>query len=180
DPRMIGQSLNLNGDSYTVIGVAPADFRYLVKTDLWTPLAFTAADENERKASYLWLTGRRKSVVSFEQADAEVETITREFFNNPMSDVIARIRLPQEIFTKEVRPLLLLLGAAVGFVLLIACVNIANLLLASGSVRRRELAIRSALGAGRLRVMRQLLLESAMLAFAGGALGLLLANWGIK
>jgi len=180
DPRMIGQSLNLNGDSYTVIGVAPADFRYLVKTDLWTPLAFTAADENERNASYLWLTGRRKSVARFEQADAEVETITREFFNNPMSDVIARIRLPQEIFTKEVRPLLLLLAAAVGFVLLIACVNIANLLLARGSVRRRELTIRSALGASRLRVMRQLLVESAMLAFTGGALGLLLASWGIK
>src|SRR5262249_30568627 len=179
-PRLIGRALNLNGDSYTVIGVAPGDFRFYAKTDLWTPLAFTAAEENERNASYLELIGRRKPGVSFEQAGAEVETITREFFNNPKSDVRARIGLPQEMLTKEVRPLLLLLVAAVGFVLLIACVNIANLLLARGSVRRRELAIRSALGAGRVRVVRQLLVESAILAFAGGAVGLVLANWGVK
>src|SRR5262245_12814263 len=180
DPQLIGRALNLNGDSYTVIGVAPANFRFYTKTDLWTPLAFTAADENERNASYLELVGRRKSGVSFERAGTEVETITRDFFNNPKSDVRALIGQPQEMLTREVRPLLLLLVAAVGFVLLIACVNIANLLLARGSVRRRELAIRSALGAGRLRVARQLLVESAMLALAGGAVGLLLANWGIK
>ena len=180
DPQLIGRTLNLDGDSYTVIGVAPADFRFYTKTDMWAPLAFTAADENERNASYLELIGRRKSGVSFERAGAEVETITREFINNPESDVRARIGLPQEMLTREVRPLLLLLVAAVGFVLLIACVNIANLLLARGSVRRRELAIRSALGAGRLRVVRQLLVENAMLALAGGGIGLLLANWGIN
>jgi putative ABC transport system permease protein len=180
DPQLIGRALNLDGDSYTVIGVAPADFRFYTKTDLWAPLAFTAADENERNASYLELIGRRKSGVSFERAGAEVETITREFINNPESQVRARIGFPQEMLTREVRPLLLLLVAAVGFVLLIACVNIANLLLARGSVRRRELAIRSALGAGRLRVVRQLLVENAMLALAGGGIGLLLANWGIN
>jgi len=180
DPQLIGQTLNLNGDSYTVIGVTPADFRFYTKTDLWTPLAFTAADENERGSSYLDLIGRRKPGVSFERASAEVETITREFDNNPNSHVRARISLPQKTLTKEVRPMLLLLVAAVGFVLLIACVNIANLLLARGSVRRRELAIRAALGAGRLRVVRQLLVESAMLALTGGALGLLLASWGVE
>ena len=180
DPQLIGRALNLDGDSYTVIGVAPADFRFYTKTDLWAPLAFTAADENERNASYLELIGRRKSGVSFERAGAEVETISREFINNPESQARARIGLPQEMLTREVRPLLLLLVAAVGFVLLIACVNIANLLLARGSVRRRELAIRSALGAGRLRVVRQLLVENAMLALAGGGIGLLLANWGIN
>jgi len=180
DPQLIGRSLNLNGDSYTVIGVTPADFRFYAKTDLWTPLAFTAADQNERNASYLELIGRRKSGVSFAQAGAEVEAISKEFFNNPKSEARSRIGLPQEMLTREVRPLLMLLVAAVGFVLLIACVNIANLLLARGSARRRELAIRSALGAGRLRVVRQLLVESAMLSLAGGSLGLLLANWGIK
>src|SRR5262249_26559867 len=114
------------------------------------------------------------------QAGAEVDRFLREFINNPKSEVRARIGLPQEMLTREVRPLLLLIGAAVGFVLLIACVNIANLSLARGSVRNRELAIRSALGARRTRVVRQLLVESAMLALAGAAVGLLLANWGVK
>ena len=180
DPQLIGRSLNLNSDSYTVIGVMPVGYRFGAKADLWTPLVFTAADENERGSSYLYLIGRRKPGVSFERAGAEVETITRGFDNNPNSNVRAKIRLPQESLTKEVRPMLLLLVAAVGFVLLIACVNIANLLLARGSVRRRELAIRAALGAGRLRVARQLLVESAVLALAGGALGSLLAGWGVE
>ncbi|HEU0177800.1 MAG TPA: ABC transporter permease [Blastocatellia bacterium] len=180
DTQLIGQSINLNGDSYTVIGVTPAGYRFGAKADLWTPLALTAADENERGSSYLNLIGRRKPGVTFERAGAEVETIRREFDNNPNSEVRARISLPQESLTKEVRPMLLLLVAAVGFVLLIACVNTANLLLARASVRSRELAIRAALGAGRLRVIRQLLAESAMLALAGGALGLLLASWGVE
>jgi putative ABC transport system permease protein len=180
DPQLIGRALNLNGDSYTVIGVAPYGYRFGVNADLWTPLAFTAADENNRKDAYLNLIGRRKPGVSFERAGVEVETIIREFDNDPNSNVRARISLPQEMLTKEVRPMLLLLVAAVGFVLLIACVNIANLLLARGSFRRRELAIRTALGAGRSRVMRQLLVESATLALVGGALGLLLASWGVE
>src|SRR5262249_52347367 len=154
--------------------------RFYTRTDLWAPIAFTSADENERGSSYLELIGRRKSAVTVAQAGAEADTITREFFNNPNSAVRARIGLPQEMLPGEVRPLLLVIVAAVGCTLLIACVNIANLSLARGSVRRRELVIRSALGARRSRVARQLLVESAMLAFTGGALGLLLANWGIK
>jgi putative ABC transport system permease protein len=180
DPQLIGRALSLNGDPYTVIGVAPAGYGFGAKVDLFTPLALTAADENNRGDGYLNLIGRRKPGVSFERAGAEVETITREFDNNPNSDARARISLPKETLTREVRPMLLLLVAAVGFVLLIACMNITNLLLARGSVRRRELAIRTALGAGRLRVMRQLLVESAMPALAGGALGLLLASWGVE
>ncbi len=180
DPNVIGRTLNLDGASYTVIGVAPADFRFHAKTDLWTPLAFTAEDENDR-AGYLAVTGRRKPGASIEQARAETETITQEFHKKTTnSDIHALLTPPQEMLTKEVRPMLLLLVAAVGFVLLIACVNIANLSLARGSVRRRELAIRSALGARRLRVVRQLLVESAILALTGGALGLLMANWGMK
>jgi putative ABC transport system permease protein len=176
DPRIIGQMLILNGDSYAVVGVMPADFRFLAQTDLWTPLAFTVDDEND-PAGYLEVIGRRKPGVSFEQAGAEMEAISRELSNNPNSEVRMRLSLPQATLTKEVRPLLLLLMTAVGFVLLIACVNIANLLLARGSVRRREMAIRAALGAGRWRVVRQVLAENVLLALTGGLVGLLLASW---
>jgi len=179
DRQIVGQALTLNGEPYTIIGVMPSDFRFFTKTDLWTPLAFTAADEND-PAGYLELIARRKPGVPIEQAGAELETISRDFNSDPDSKVRARLSLPQAALAQEVRSMLLLLFAAVGFVLLIACVNIANLLLARGSVRKRELAIRSALGAGRLRVVRQLLVESSLLALIGGAGGLLLANWGVQ
>ena len=94
DPQIIGQALTLNGDSYTVIGVMPTDFRFFTKTDLWTPLAFTATDEND-PAGYLQVIGRRKSGVSFEQADAEVEAISRELIKNPNSQVRTRLSLPR-------------------------------------------------------------------------------------
>ena len=179
DPQVIGQSLTLNGESYTIVGVMPANFRFFAKTELWTPLAFTAEDERD-PAGYLEVIGRRKSGISLEQALEEVEVLSQDFNNNPNSEVRSRLSLPQARLTSEVRPMLLLLICAVGFVLLIACANIANLLLARGSVRRRELAIRSALGAGRSRVVRQLLAESVLLAFVGGAAGLLVAHWTIK
>ena len=180
DQSVLGRTLTLNGNSYTVVGVLPPDFRFYAKTDIWTPLAFSVAEENERNANYLELIARRKPGVSFEQAADEVNRVSRQFINNPKSDLYARLSEPQTLLTREVRPMLLLLSAAVGFVLLIACVNMANLTLARGTVRRRELAIRAALGAGRSRVVRQLLLESALVALIGGALGLLLANWTIQ
>jgi putative ABC transport system permease protein len=175
DPQLFGQTITLNGDSYTVVGVMPEDFRFFTKTDLWTPLAFTPTDAND-PAGYLEVIGRRKLGVSFAQASTEVETISREFNKNSNSQVITRLSIPQSELTEEVRPMLLLLMVAVGFVLLIACVNIANLLLARGNVRRRELAVRTALGAGRWRVMRQLLTENLLLAFLGAGMGLLLAR----
>jgi putative ABC transport system permease protein len=176
DPQLFGQTITLNGDSYTVVGVMPEDFRFFTRTDLWTPLAFTPTDEND-PAGYLEVIARRKPGVSFVQASTAVETISREFNKKSNSQVITRLSIPQSELTEEVRPMLLCLMVAVGFVLLIACVNIANLLLARGNVRRRELAVRTALGAGRWRVMRQLLTENLLLAFLGAGIGLLLARW---
>jgi len=162
-----------------VIGVTPANFRLYTKTDVWTPLAFTAEDENDR-GGYLEITARRKSGVSFQQAEAETDSILRGSGRPTPSNVHARLTVPQAILTKEVRPMLLLLIAAVGFVLLISCANIANLLLARGNARRRELAIRAAMGAGRFRLARQLMAENALLAFIGGACGLLISIWVIR
>ena len=177
DRNVVGRPLTLNGDSYTVVGVLPIDFRFYTKTDLWTPLALDSAEANEAKANYLEVVARRRSDVSFKQAASEVDRLSRQFINNPKSDLHARLVEPQTPLTRRVRPTLYLLSAAVGFVLLIACVNIANLTLTRGIMRRRELAIRAALGAGRMRVIRQLLIESALVALAGAALGLLAANW---
>ncbi|HEY9436346.1 MAG TPA: ABC transporter permease [Blastocatellia bacterium] len=179
DAELIGREINLNGHNYAVIGVMPAEFSYFRKTDVWTPLAFTPADEKfEPNCLFVW--ARRKSGASIEQARFEVDRLFIGQINNPKSDSRVNLKPPQVSLTQNVKPMLWILFAAAGFVLLIACGNVANLLLARASARHRELAIRTALGAGRLRVVRQLLVESAMLAVLGGACGLLLAHWGIR
>ncbi len=179
DADLIGREINLNGGAYRVIGVMPADFRYFFKTDVWTPIAFTPADE-KFEPNCLVVGARLKPDVSIDQARAEVDRLYLGQLNNPKSDSRVGLKQLQEIMTQNVKRMLWILFAAVGFVLLIACANVANLSLARASVRHRELAIRTALGAGRLRVVRQLLVESAMLAVLGGACGLLLAHWGIQ
>jgi putative ABC transport system permease protein len=180
DASVVGKTLTLNGESYTVIGVMPSDFSFYAKTDVWTPLAFDPKEASERHSNYLELIGRFKPGVTIQQASVETDQITRAFINDPRSVLRAHLRPPQDLITREVKPMLFVLLSAVGFVLLIACVNMANLTLARGIVRRRELAVRAALGATRFRVVRQLLIESTLLALCGGLVGLLLANWVIR
>jgi putative ABC transport system permease protein len=181
DAAMIGSSILLNGASYQIIGVMPTDFRFVLKTDVWTPLAFPAAAGNERNSADLHQLARLKPGVSTQQARAEVENLLRPHLDNPATDLRGTVKPLQTILMGEaVRQMLFILFAAVGFILLIACANVANLLLARASARQRELAIRAALGAARLRLVRQLLVESAMLAILGSACALLLANWCIR
>jgi putative ABC transport system permease protein len=175
DPGLIGRSIRLNGEPWNVVGVMPADFRLILKTDIWTPLGLTPDEESGNLR--LILFGRLKPGVSIDQARQEVESLVRHYGNNSDGELRANLTSMQTTLMVWYGPELFIQLTAAGFILLITCANIANLLLARASVRQREIAIRSALGAGRLRVARQLLVESAILAVLGGACGLILAGW---
>ncbi|MBI3667063.1 MAG: ABC transporter permease, partial [Acidobacteria bacterium] len=183
DPGILNQALQLNGAPYTVVGIMPPQFQFPTdQIELWAPMAFAPDDEmNTRDNHFVDAVARLKPGVALEQARANVDTIARrlerEHWEN--AGIGAVVESYQEALVGDARRALLILLGAVALVLLIACANVANLLLARAAAREREIAIRAALGAGRFRLLRQLLAESLLLAAIGGALGLLLAYWSL-
>jgi putative ABC transport system permease protein len=183
EANIVGRSLTLNGESFTVVGVMPKGFQFPNRgAELWVPIAFSTQEAANRGRHYLEVVARMKQGVTTEQAQAEMSMIATRLqqqypaYNAHLGATVTPLH---EHLAGEIRPALLVLLGAVGFVLLIACANVANLLLARAAARQKEIALRVALGAGRLRLIRLFLIESILLAGLGGIVGLLLVVWGI-
>jgi predicted permease len=178
---VVGRTIEFNGEPYDIVGVMPAGFRFApfwaTRAEVWSPLPLNPDDRiiNSKR-----IFARLKSGVSLKQAQAEMSTIAGRLekqFPGTNRDVV--VTPLKDKVVGDLRPALLVLFGAVGFVLLIACANIAHMFLARASARQRELAVRTALGASRTRMLRQFLTESALLALGGGAIGVLMANWAL-
>jgi putative ABC transport system permease protein len=187
DPQVIGRMLTLGGQSRTVIGIMPPGFRFLDEADLWLPLALNVSQQLNRQgnAVRVRVIARLKPGMTLEAARADLSVILdqqRQSFPHYRlyGDVQVRVTELSESLVGNVRLALLALFGAVLFVLLVACANVANLLLARSAARQKEMAIRAAVGAGRWRLVRQSLTESLLLSLAGGFAGLLVAKWGVK
>jgi putative ABC transport system permease protein len=179
-----GRSVQLNGEPYQIVGVAPYGFGAASKVDVWTPMAFKPEEtaNDARGGHYINVYGRLKPGVTFTQAKAEMEVIAAQLagqYPEPQKGWGIFMMPLQDYYVRDVKPVLYTLLGAVGCVLLIACANLANLLLARATARHREISIRAALGAGRGRLIRQLLTESVVLAICGGVAGVILAKWGL-
>jgi putative ABC transport system permease protein len=182
DPRVLGSTVSINGRQSTIVGIMPAGFAFPSTAELWFPFAMDQA-KAPRGGHYLGVIGRIKPGVAHERAEAEMKAIAERLalqYPDPNAGESAMIVPLHEQVTGEVRPALLTLLAAVAMTVLIACANVANLLLVRGSVRRKELAIRAALGASRGRLVRQMLVESLVLSLAGGVIGIALAQLAIR
>ncbi|HVR44069.1 MAG TPA: ABC transporter permease [Thermoanaerobaculia bacterium] len=182
DPEVIGAGVTIEGEPTTIVGVMPRGFQFPQEVELWLPARFSERDlTTQRGAHYLNVIGKLKPGVSTDRATAEMQGIVaaleKEYPDTNRGWSGALVRPVLETMTGDVRPALLMLLGAVGLVLLLACANIANLLLARAIGRRREISLRTALGASRSRIVLQLLVESLLLALVAGAVGLLLASW---
>lgn len=183
DPQIVGRTLETNLGAITVIGVMPPDFKFPSSAEVWTTLKRDSGEMKSRTARYFQVIGRIKPDQTLESAQAELKIITARLAEAYPKDNQGRTALLtdwRESLVQDSRKALLVLLGAVTFVLLIACANVANLLLTAAATRRKEMAIRLALGAARWTLIRQLLAESLLLAALGGALGFLLAIWGVE
>ncbi|HZE81164.1 MAG TPA: ABC transporter permease [Candidatus Polarisedimenticolia bacterium] len=181
NPSIVGSNIQLDGQAYTVAGVMGPEFRYPPTAELWTPLAMTDQERAIRGEHHFFALARLRSGNSLQQAQAELSTISRQLEQQYPKDNAgwgATVISLRDDLVGDARAALLVLLGAVAFVLLIACANVANLGMARTLTKRKEVAIRKALGAGRGRVIQQVVCESVLLSLAGGALGLVIAHFG--
>jgi putative ABC transport system permease protein len=184
DPNLETKKLILNGEPYSVIGVVSSSFKEPFDPDVevWMPVLNYPGNTGKRDWRQLFAMGHLRPGVSLSQAKAEAMTIANQLaqaYPRENAGHIARLEYFRDLLVRDVRPMLLLLFGAVGVILLIACANLANLLLARGLARQKEIAVRAALGASRWRLIRQLLTETTLIGILGGVGGLLLAHWGL-
>jgi putative ABC transport system permease protein len=185
DTHVLGRELRLDGENYEIVGIMPASFQFpLGGQQFWAPLALSSAEKSERAKDILATVGRLKDGATLEGARAEMETVwaqlQRQYPRQNGERQLSVLSLRARLVNEDSRAFVILFLFVAGFALLIVCVNVANLQLSRAGSRRREIAVRVALGATRIRLIRQLLTESVMLAVMSGALGLLLAVWGVS
>jgi putative ABC transport system permease protein len=184
DRDLSNKKLVLNGEPYSVIGVVSSSFKHPYDSDveIWMPMFSYPGNTGQRESRFLFAIGHLKPAVDVSQAQAEATTVASQLsqtYPKENSGRGAKVEFYRDLIVSRIRPMLWLLFAAVGVILLIACANLANLLLARGLARQREISVRAALGAGRWRLIRQLLTETTLIGVLGGGAGLLLAYWGL-